>query len=142
MKLPERSAHFEVRHGKDGDLTAIIGDVETTGAVVIHGNAVTVFSKGETTRLQLYDILEDAEAHAGDIGDDVPLAPMPGLVVAVLVEPGTAVAKGDALMVIEAMKVEHTIRAAVDGVIEAVYYQPGDTVDERAQLVAFLPVDD
>jgi 3-methylcrotonyl-CoA carboxylase alpha subunit len=137
ITLPEKSAQFHVRHGKDGELTAVIGDAEIEGSVVIFGDTVTVFSHGETTRFQLFNILADAETHAGDAGDDIPMAPMPGVVVAVLVEPGAKVAKGDPLIVIEAMKVEHTIRAAIDGVVETVYYQPGDTVDERAQLIAF-----
>jgi 3-methylcrotonyl-CoA carboxylase alpha subunit len=137
-----KTVHFEAHYGNDGDVAAVIGGMERIGAVFIHGHDVTVFSRGETTRLQLFDILEDAESHAGDFGDEIPLAPMPGVVVAVLVEPGATVTKGEALMVIEAMKVEHTIRAAIDGTIDTVYYQPGDTVDDRAQLIAFTAHED
>jgi len=142
ITLHGKTAHFEAHYGNDGDVTAVIDDMERTGAVVIHGRDVTVFFGGDTTRLQLFDILEDAESHAGDFGDEIPLAPMPGVVVAVLVEPGATVTKGEALMVIEAMKVEHTIRAAMDGTVETVYYQPGDTVDDRAQLIAFTAQED
>ena len=142
ITLLGKTVHFEAYYGNDGDVTAVIEDMERTGAVVIHGRDVTVFSEGETTRLQLFDVLEDAEFHAGDFGDEIPLAPMPGVVVAVLVEPGAIVTKGEALMVIEAMKVEHTIRAAIDGTVETVYYQPGDTVADRAQLIAFTAHED
>jgi 3-methylcrotonyl-CoA carboxylase alpha subunit len=134
-----KTKQYSAQFGTDHNLTAIIDGVESQGDVVIRGNAVTVFHDGETSRLHLFDILEDAEAHAGDIGEEDPLAPMPGIVVSVLVEIGGNIAKGDALMVIEAMKVEHTIRAAVDGVVDAIYYQPGDSVDERAQLIAITP---
>lgn len=142
ITLLKNSVQFQVRDGKDGELTAMVGETEISGSVVIFGNAVTVFHDDETARFHLFDVLADAETHADDMGDEIPMAPMPGVVVAVLVEPGAQIAKGDPLMVIEAMKVEHTIRAAVDGLIETVFYQQGDTVDERAQLIAFRIEDD
>ncbi len=68
-------------------------------------------------------------------------APMPGKVLAVLVQPGQPVAKGDALLKLEAMKMEHTIRTAAAGVVEAVYFAPGDTVDADALLIKIRPTD-
>jgi biotin carboxyl carrier protein len=68
-------------------------------------------------------------------------APMPGKVLAVLAQPGQLVAKGDALLKIEAMKMEHTIRTAAAGVVEAVYFAAGDTVDADALLVKVRPAD-
>jgi acetyl-CoA carboxylase biotin carboxylase subunit len=62
-------------------------------------------------------------------------APMPGKVLAVLVRPGQPVAQGDALLKLEAMKMEHTIRTAAAGVVEAIYFAPGDTVEADALLV-------
>ncbi|MBK9055518.1 MAG: acetyl/propionyl/methylcrotonyl-CoA carboxylase subunit alpha [Chloroflexi bacterium] len=63
-------------------------------------------------------------------------APMPGAVIEVLVAVGQSVTAGQALLKLEAMKMEHTIRAAADGVVAAIYYQPGDTVQADAQLIA------
>ncbi|MBP8002779.1 MAG: ATP-grasp domain-containing protein [Chloroflexi bacterium] len=63
-------------------------------------------------------------------------APMPGSIIAVLVAVGQRVTEGQALLKMEAMKMEHTIRAAADGLVEAIYYKPGDTVPAEAQLVA------
>ena len=63
-------------------------------------------------------------------------APMPGAILEVLVAVGQKVAAGQVLLKMEAMKMEHTIRAAASGIIEAVYYQPGDTVAADTQLVA------
>jgi 3-methylcrotonyl-CoA carboxylase alpha subunit len=137
LSISGNIARYLARYGDDADLAVTIGGVELEGAAVIHGNAVSVFCEGETSRLQIFDILDDAESHAGDIGGDIPLAPMPGVVVAVLVKPGTMVKKGETLMVIEAMKVEHTIRASGDGVIEAVFFEPGDSVDDGEKLVDF-----
>ena len=56
---------------------------------------------------------------------------MTGLVRSVPVEAGAEVAKGDILVVLEAMKMEHSLRAAADGVVEAVHCAVGDTVERR-----------
>ena len=61
---------------------------------------------------------------------------MPGKVIAVHATAGQQVARGQALMVIEAMKMEHTIVAPHDGLIEEVRYGVGDQVDEGTTLIA------
>jgi 3-methylcrotonyl-CoA carboxylase alpha subunit len=63
---------------------------------------------------------------------------MNGTVVNLLVKAGNDVQKDDGLLVIEAMKMEHTIRAPQDGKIIEFYYQPGDLVDGGAELVNFV----
>ncbi|MCP4362952.1 MAG: acetyl-CoA carboxylase biotin carboxylase subunit [Chloroflexi bacterium] len=62
-------------------------------------------------------------------------APMPGSVLAVLVEVGEVVTVGQPLMKLEAMKMEHTIRTSGDGIVEEIYFAPGDTVEADAQLL-------
>jgi 3-methylcrotonyl-CoA carboxylase alpha subunit len=62
---------------------------------------------------------------------------MPGKVVAVLAEAGQAVVRGQPLLVLEAMKMEHTIRAPADGRVVAVRYRPGDQVSEGEDLIGF-----
>ena len=62
-------------------------------------------------------------------------APLPGTVLAVLVEVGETVAEGQPLVKLEAMKMEYTIRAAVAGVVEAIHHTPGDSVAADALLV-------
>ena len=84
-------------------------------------------------RLRLVDPLAHAgteEAHAGHLA-----APMSGTVVAVLVRPGAVVAKGAPLLVLEAMKMEHTITAPAAGTVSAIHYQAGEQVAEGADLV-------
>ncbi|TXS96666.1 acetyl/propionyl/methylcrotonyl-CoA carboxylase subunit alpha [Parahaliea maris] len=66
-------------------------------------------------------------------------APMNGTVVNLLVAPGTTVEANQALLVMEAMKMEHTIRAPAAGIVEAFYFQPGELVDGGAELVNFTP---
>ena len=62
---------------------------------------------------------------------------MPGRIAAVLVEPGTEVTRGAPLIVLEAMKMEHSITAPADGRVERVNYAAGDLVEEGAELVVF-----
>jgi 3-methylcrotonyl-CoA carboxylase alpha subunit len=66
-------------------------------------------------------------------------APMPGIIRAVLVEPGERVEKGRALVVMEAMKMEHTIRAPADGTVETINATVGAMTEAGTVLVTFLP---
>ncbi|GAA4955755.1 propionyl-CoA carboxylase alpha chain [Nonomuraea thailandensis] len=63
------------------------------------------------------------------------LAPMPGNVLRVEVEPGDRVVKGQAVLVLEAMKMEHRITAPADGVVSVVHVEKGRQVDAGAVLV-------
>ncbi|MEP1472387.1 MAG: acetyl/propionyl/methylcrotonyl-CoA carboxylase subunit alpha [Halieaceae bacterium] len=67
------------------------------------------------------------------------LAPMNGTVVSLLVEAGAAVEENEPLLIMEAMKMEHTIRAPANGTVESFYYAAGDLVDGGAELVKFEP---
>ena len=64
-------------------------------------------------------------------------APMPGLVLKTLVEPGSTVMKGDALVVLEAMKMENMIRAQSDAVINEILVENGKTVEKDQLLITF-----
>src|SRR5690606_4625082 len=65
------------------------------------------------------------------------ISPMPGTIVAVWVTAGQAVKKGDRLLTLEAMKMEHTIHAPADGLIESIHFQVGDLINEGMELLAF-----
>lgn len=102
----------------------------------------TVYAQGE--RLHLFTpqgsaaIAEvDLLAHAGDAATEGGrlTAPMPGKVVTFLVRAGDTVKKGQALAVMEAMKMEHTIAAPADGTVAELLYAPGDQVPEGAELL-------
>ena len=79
----------------------------------------------------------DALAHAGVAAAEGGrlTAPMPGKVVSFSVKAGDVVKKGQALAVMEAMKMEHTIAAPVDGTVAELLYAPGDQVNEGAELL-------
>ncbi|AVO41634.1 acetyl-CoA carboxylase biotin carboxylase subunit [Simplicispira suum] len=103
---------------------------------------VSVYAQGETEYLfaahGATEIIEiDLLAHAGENQDEGGrlTAPMPGKVVSFAVQAGDTVSKGQALAVMEAMKMEHTIAAPADGVVAELLYAPGDQVTEGAELL-------
>jgi 3-methylcrotonyl-CoA carboxylase alpha subunit len=65
--------------------------------------------------------------------------PLPGVVAAVAVTTGQAVGQGDVLMVIEAMKMEHTITAPYAGTVQAIHFVRGDRVPEGSELLELAP---
>ena len=96
-----------------------------------------VFSEHTSALVTEFDPL----VHAGDgAGEGGRLsAPMPGKVVAVLVALGEHVQRGQALAVMEAMKMEHTLSAPRDGVVQELLYGVGDAVAEGAELLRLAP---
>jgi 3-methylcrotonyl-CoA carboxylase alpha subunit len=117
------------------DITLKIGEQTVQGTVVRAGEHFHVFSQGAHTNLHYKDALAhagEAEAEGGRL-----TAPMPGKIVAVMVQAGQEVKKGDALVIMEAMKMEHTIAAPHDGVVDEVLYAVGDQVTEGAPLLSF-----
>jgi 3-methylcrotonyl-CoA carboxylase alpha subunit len=62
---------------------------------------------------------------------------MNGTMVSVLVKPGEQVSKDQPLLIMEAMKMEHTIKAPANGTIDEIFFQVGDMVDGGAELLAF-----
>jgi len=103
--------------------------------VVRHDRVCTLFDAEGATEFALAapDFGEEVE-HAGA---QAFTAPMNGSVVALLVDAGQRVAKGDSLLVMEAMKMEHAIRAPAAGRVTEFFFRPGDLVDGGAQLLAF-----
>ncbi|MCC6296543.1 MAG: ATP-grasp domain-containing protein, partial [Pseudomonadales bacterium] len=112
-----------------------------------HRQAVTVTSHdGGHSLFTHTGALHFQEAKAAAAGDAEEAtggltAPMNGTVIAVRVESGATVAKGDVLLVLEAMKMEHSIRAPADGTVAEIFYRTGDLVDGGAALVRFEPAD-
>ncbi|WGI26966.1 acetyl/propionyl/methylcrotonyl-CoA carboxylase subunit alpha [Halomonas alkaliantarctica] len=133
-----------------------IGDETLTASLQpLTGDAVAVTLNGHRRRLQarrdghvvvmadpsgetrLFWRRIDAIDHGHHEAESTLTAPMNGTVVALLVEPGAVVEKGMPLMVMEAMKMEHTMNAPADGSVETFHFQAGDTVSQGAILLDF-----
>jgi len=96
---------------------------------------IAVMENGDTFVLHLRNPLEEADA-AG-VAVDTIVAPMPGKIIQILVKAGENVARGTPLVVLEAMKMEHTLSAPHDAVVEDVDAAVGDQIVEGAVLVRF-----
>ncbi len=123
------------------DLTLEIdGRLVRTVAVETPGDEWWVCAGTETYILRWCSPLPVPEARTSSA--DALVAPMPGQVVAVHVANGQMVRAGEPLVVLEAMKMEHTIRAPHDGQIVAIHFGPGDQVQAAAVLVELRPRQD
>ena len=121
--------------GAASELHAQLGERRLRAAVVASNERRHVFFDGRSWMLAVVDTL-----HVGGAGDDVTgglRAPMPGKVIALAVEPGVRVEKGAPLIVLEAMKMEHTISAPREGVVKAFRFAPGDQVSDGVELMDF-----
>lgn len=112
------------------------GGVRRRYLAVRRGGTLYLRWDGEMHAIEAFDPIAEAEAshsHQGGLG-----APMNGSIVRVLVEPGQAVEAGTALVVLEAMKMEHSIRAPQGGTVKALFCQEGDMVSEGTVLVELV----
>jgi 3-methylcrotonyl-CoA carboxylase alpha subunit len=121
----------------DGDRFAVeLDDRRLIASLVAVAERRTVFLQGGT-----YTLLRDDPLHRVDAGDSQGgglTAPMPGKVVALLAQPGQRVEKGAPLLILEAMKMEHTITAPTAGTLQAFCFAVGEQVGDGAALVEFV----
>jgi 3-methylcrotonyl-CoA carboxylase alpha subunit len=137
LQLSGRAILVEGERRTGGALSMSLDGVRKQITVLDHGAETAVFLDGETWRLTEIDLLA---ARAGDDPTAGRLtAPMPGRVTQLMVEPGMNIRRGQPLIVIEAMKMEHTVTAPADGVVETVRFAPGDLVEEGAELIVLAP---
>jgi 3-methylcrotonyl-CoA carboxylase alpha subunit len=146
LTVPYQAGGWAIRHGAASSTMALIErvannltiklDGETVrGTVIREADVFHVFTGGAHRMLTWNDPMAhagQAEAEGGRL-----TAPMPGKIVAVLVKKGDTVEKGAPLLIMEAMKMEHTIAAPTDGIVEEVLYAVGDQVADGAPLLSF-----
>lgn len=99
---------------------------------VIQGSTVNFAFDGET---YLIEVEEKGRARARHKKDHSTEAPMPGVVLRILVREGDVVAKGAPLLILEAMKMEHQISAGHDGTIVSINCKEGELVQPGVELV-------
>ena len=129
----------QVAYGPGGALVAIDGIAPASDAVVLDaGDAVYVLRHGRQTKVSLRDLSLD------EAGDDAAgglvRAPMHGKVLALLVEQGARVRRGQRLAIIEAMKMEHTLTAPIDGTVTEIAVAADAQVAEGVKVMVIEPV--
>jgi 3-methylcrotonyl-CoA carboxylase alpha subunit len=121
--------------GPGDTLRADLNGLQLNATVVVAGERRYVFLHGRTWHLTRIDPLYRGGEGGGPEGGL--LAPMPGNVIALIARQGDRVAKGAPLLILEAMKMEHTITAPTAGTVKAFRFAVGDQVDDGAELVEF-----
>jgi 3-methylcrotonyl-CoA carboxylase alpha subunit len=132
LELPGGGMFATGQQDGDNRVAANLGGRTIHATVVPDGDVLTVFAGGALHRLgrEKPHTIEE-EDPGGRLA-----SPLPGSVISVLVEEGARVDKGQPLMIIEAMKMEHTIVAPHAGRVAQIYFGSGDQVAEGAQLLA------
>jgi 3-methylcrotonyl-CoA carboxylase alpha subunit len=115
-------------------LNVVLGNETLCVSAVVSGSQYTVFNQGVAATFTHHDLLRTNKA--SDEGGGRLTAPMPGKIVAIQVKAGDIVKKGAALVVMEAMKMEHTLSAPSDATIDEILFKVGDQVTEGTQLVS------
>ena len=129
-----------LEHRHDGALSLSIGGgpvlpASRAEAVRLRSGEIAVMQNGETWTLSLHDPFAVAEARGA--ATERIVAPMPGKIVQVLVGPGDSVQRGQALAILEAMKMEHTLKADAEARVEFIDVVAGEQVGEGATIVRF-----
>lgn len=119
--------------GRQHRVRVVPGSGRGASTVVVDGWTLPVDAADDRMRA----IRALAAATAGPVGPAPVVAPMPGLIVRVPVAPGDRVEAGQAVVVMEAMKMENELRAAGAGVVRAVAVRAGTAVEKGATLVTF-----
>ncbi|HMS26069.1 MAG TPA: acetyl/propionyl/methylcrotonyl-CoA carboxylase subunit alpha [Burkholderiaceae bacterium] len=141
-----RYAHAGQLHLSVGDTSGALQYVQTSAGIDVHYagqriqakiyqfmDMVSIFTAYGAMQI----VVNDKLSHAGEVHEEGGrlTAPMPGKVVSFAIQKGDKVSKGQALAVMDAMKMEHTICSPADGVVQELLYLPGDQVAEGAELL-------
>jgi acetyl/propionyl-CoA carboxylase alpha subunit len=137
IRFAERARQASLRALGDGEAIVTLDGAAARVWIATEGDEVFVHAAGRAWRVTAIDAVDAAHGHG--VGDDAVIAPMPGTVVAVPVSAGTAVRRGDVLIVLESMKLETSLKAPRDGVVASAPLAPGATFDRGAVLVTLAP---
>mgnify|MGYP005811075743 CR=1 FL=1 len=137
LHTAEGTTEVALEHGRDGETTLVFGRERSKFSASVEGDAVHVHLDGRTYTLVYRHPLDRLAVQHHGAKDRQVQAPMPGALIAVHVKPGEAVKRGQALLVMESMKMETTVVAPRDGVVEAVHFAPAQSFNRDAVLVTF-----
>ncbi len=138
LELPDETFLARGRYDDEGTLIADLSNNDTArrikGMALIRGNRLYIDTGSSPVIFTTADVGRLAHESGGGAGGLN--APMPGRVVSVAVKVGDTVKSGQAVMALEAMKMEHTITAPMDGIVESIHFKAGDRVDDGAELLS------
>lgn len=134
LTIAGRSYHCVMQRLAVGEYYLTLDGVSHRLWIAHHKDMTYIHGFGRTWELEVTNPAEARTAESD--GMNVASAPMPGVVVSVMVEVGEAVEKGQTLMIIESMKMQSEITARAAGKIEAVLVEIGDTFERGARLIA------
>ncbi len=137
LAVGEHAADVRVVAWRDQNLTLGVDDTHVRLSVVRGADSIMVARNGHSYRLQRTQPLSIDAVGGGQVvgGQSNLQAPMPGTIVKVLVQAGSAVVANQPLLVMEAMKMEHTIVAPYAGVVTAVHFSAGQLVPGGATVI-------
>lgn len=133
VATPDKGVNVSGNRNTDGSYRLRVDSRQCNARILIGGHTLTVFVDGGEYHLRYVDPRLAVSAEATSAGHLV--APMPGVVASLAVKVGDKVEKGAALIVVEAMKMEHTIVAPYDGTVKVIHYAVGDQVAEGKDLL-------
>jgi biotin carboxyl carrier protein len=140
-RIGDRSYDVEVLGSRPDRVVFRIDGRIVEAFVVRDGQEIAIALGGSTHRFVAARPGEGSVAAPNRRGSGRVAAPMPGRVLNVLVRVGTPVAVGEALVLLEAMKMEHTLTAEIEGTVSAIHVRPGDMVDGATLLLEIAPAE-
>ncbi|MGH6716597.1 MAG: biotin/lipoyl-containing protein, partial [Bradyrhizobium sp.] len=138
LSVGEREVAFESRQADDSHYDLTLGGVTTRSVAVIDGHEL--YLRTRNGRFDLHWVDPFGGEAEEQLGEDKIVAPLPGTVVAVLAQEGATLEKGAAILTLEVMKMEQTLRAPFAGVLRAIKCKVGDIVQEGVELAEVEPV--
>jgi 3-methylcrotonyl-CoA carboxylase alpha subunit len=138
LTVGEREFAFDYSVNPAGEIDLTVDGVISRVVPVIEGHELYVRTRNGRFEMHWVDPFggDDEE----QVGDDKIVAPLPGTVVALLAEEGATLEKGAAILTLEVMKMEQTLRAPFAGVLKAIKCKVGDIVQEGVELAVVEPV--
>ena len=137
LSIGEREFAFATSPGNDGGFDLTIDGMKSAVVAVIEGHEL--YLRTRNGRFDLHWVDPFGGETEEQVGEDKIVAPLPGTVVALLAEVGATLEKGAAILTLEVMKMEQTLRAPFAGVLKVIKCKVGDIVQEGVELAEIEP---
>ncbi len=141
LHLADQVISVDLKTSADGRAWLTVGERHLEVVIATRGDEVFIHLDGEAHQLRYQHPLDRLAAQGAGSAEDSVRAPMPGSIVIVQVQLGEWVSKGQTLLVMESMKMETTITAPRDGVVEAITYEKGQSFERDALLLSLKAIE-